>query len=92
MTGSHLDGPALASALEYLRPGGTLVVWKLDRLGRDTRGVLGLLDDLSKRGVGLKSITEDINTASSMGKAITTVMLAFAALDGTFWSSAPARV
>ena len=40
MTGSRLDRPALSSALEYLRPGDTLVVWKLDRLGRNTRGVL----------------------------------------------------
>ena len=81
MTGSHLDRPALASALEYLRPGDTLVVWKLDRLGRNTRGVLEMLDDLAKREVGLLSITEQIDTAGAMGKAITTVMLAFAALE-----------
>ena len=81
MTGSQMDRPQLSAALEYLRPGDTLVLWKLDRLGRNTRGVLELLDDLAKRGVGLRSVTEEIDTTGPMGKAIMTVLLAFGTLE-----------
>ena len=76
-----MDRPQLGAALEYLRSGDTLVLWKLDRLGRNTRGVLELLDDLARRGVGLMSVTEEIDTTGPMGKAITTVMLAFGTLE-----------
>jgi DNA invertase Pin-like site-specific DNA recombinase len=81
MTGSNLNRPELVAAMEYLRTGDTLVVWKLDRLGRNTRGVLELLDDLTMRGVGLRSLTEEIDTTGPMGKAIMTVMLAFGTLE-----------
>lgn len=81
MSGSQMDRPQLGAALEYLRPGDTLVLWKLDRLGRNTRGVLELLDDLTRRGVGLRSVTEEIDTTGPMGKAIMTVMLAFGSLE-----------
>jgi DNA invertase Pin-like site-specific DNA recombinase len=81
MTGSNLNRPELRAAMEYLRTGDTLVVWKLDRLGRNTRGVLELLDDLTMRGVGLRSLTEEIDTTGPMGKAIMTVMLAFGTLE-----------
>ena len=62
MTGSHMDRPQLSAALEYLRPGDVLVIWKLDRLGRNTRGVLELVEDLTRRRIGLKSVTEEIDT------------------------------
>ena len=57
MTGSHLDRPQLSPALEYLRKGHTLVLWKVDRAGPNTRGVLELVEDLTRRGIGLRSIT-----------------------------------
>jgi DNA invertase Pin-like site-specific DNA recombinase len=81
MTGSNLNRPELGAAMEYLRTGDTLVVWKLDRLGRNTRGVLELVEDLTRRGIGLRSITEEIDTSGPMGKAILTVMLAFGTLE-----------
>jgi len=81
MAGSQMDRPQLGAALEYLRPGDTLVLWKLDPLGRNTRGVLELLEELSTRGVGLRSITEEIDTTGPMGKAIMTVMLARGTLE-----------
>ena len=81
MTGSQMDRPQLTAALEYLRSGDTLVLWKLDRLGRNTRGVLELVEDLTRRGIGLKSITEEIDTTGPMGRAILTVMLAFGTLE-----------
>jgi len=81
MTGSHMDRPQLTAALEYLRRGDTLVLWKMDRAGRNTRGVLELVEDLTRRGIGLRSITEEIDTSGPMGKAILTVMLAFGTLE-----------
>jgi DNA invertase Pin-like site-specific DNA recombinase len=81
MTGSQMDRPQLTAALEYLRSGDTLVLWKLDRAGRNTRGVLELGEDLTRRGIGLKSVTEQINTTGPMGTAIMTVMLAFGTLE-----------
>jgi DNA invertase Pin-like site-specific DNA recombinase len=81
MSGSQMDRPQLGAALEYLRPGDTLALWKLDRLGRNTRGVLELVEDLARRGIGLKSITEEIDTGGPMGRAVLTVMLAFGTLE-----------
>jgi DNA invertase Pin-like site-specific DNA recombinase len=81
MTGSQMDRPQLTAALEYLRSGDTLVLWKLDRAGRNTRGVLELVEDLTRRGIGLKSVTEQINTTGPIGTAIMTVMLAFGSLE-----------
>jgi len=81
MTGSQMDRPQLSAALDYLRPDDTLVLWKMDRLGRNTRGVLELVEDLTRRGVGLRSLTEELDTSGPMGKAILTVMLAFGALE-----------
>jgi len=81
MTGSHMDRPQLTAALEYVRRGDTLVLWKMDSAGRNTRGVLELVEDLTRRGVGLRSITEEIDTSGPMGKAILTVMLAFGTLE-----------
>jgi DNA invertase Pin-like site-specific DNA recombinase len=81
MSGSQMDRPQLSAALEYLRRGDTLVLWKMDRAGRNTRGVLDLVEDLTRRGIGLRSITEQISTTGPMGKAILTVMLAFGTLE-----------
>jgi Resolvase, N terminal domain len=51
------DRPALAVALDYVRPGDTLVVWKFDRLGRSAKQLLTIADDLHERGVGLRILT-----------------------------------
>ena len=51
------ERPGLAAALDYLRPGDTLVVWKLDRLGRSVKEVLTIADDLHARGIGVKILT-----------------------------------
>ncbi len=58
-----------------------MVVWKLDRLGRNTRNLLALIDDLEHRGVHFRSITEGISTTGPMGRAMLTVMSAFAQLE-----------
>lgn len=73
--------PQLQAALEYLREGDTLVVWKFDRLARRTAEMLALAADLERRGCGLVSLTEAIDTTSPGGQVIFVVMAAFAQLE-----------
>ena len=56
--------PQLAAALEYLRTGDTLVVWKLDRLARSMKQLIETVDTLKAEGVGFRSLTEAIDTTS----------------------------
>jgi len=56
--------------LKALREGDTLVVWKLDRIGRSLPHVVGLVGDLQKRGVGLKVLTGDIDTTTVTGRLV----------------------
>ncbi len=74
----------LAAALDYLRPGDTLVVWKLDRLGRSVKDVLTIADDLHARGFGVKILTGKLSGSYSPhgeGKFFFTMMAAFAELE-----------
>ena len=59
------DRPELTTALEYIRAGDTLVVWKLDRLARSVKQLIETVEDLEKRGIGFKSLTENIDTTTS---------------------------
>ncbi len=81
MSGTRASRPELDKLLDHLRNGDEVVVWKLDRLGRNTRNLLALIDDLEHRGVHFRSVTEGISTTGSMGKAMLTVMSAFAQLE-----------
>jgi DNA invertase Pin-like site-specific DNA recombinase len=58
-----------------------LAVWKLDRLGRNTQHVLAIVDELTSRGIGFRSLTEGLHTDGAMGKAMLTIMAAFAQLE-----------
>ena len=58
-----------------------LTVWKLDRLGRNTQNVLAVVDELTSRGIGFRSLTEGLHTDGPMGKAMLTIMAAFAQLE-----------
>jgi len=69
-SGAKADRPGLAQALEYVRDGDTLVVWRLDRLGRSLTQLIELMTQLDKQGVGFKSLTEQIDTTTSGGKLI----------------------
>jgi DNA invertase Pin-like site-specific DNA recombinase len=76
--------PGLAAALEYLRPGDVLAVWKLDRLGRSVKEVLTLADELHNRGIGLRILTGTLAgtyTPAGEGKFFFTVMAAVAELE-----------
>jgi DNA invertase Pin-like site-specific DNA recombinase len=78
------DRPGLAKALDYLRTGDVLMIWKLDRLGRSVKEVLTIADELYDRGVGLRILTGTLAgtyTPTGEGKFFFTVMAAFAELE-----------
>ncbi len=67
-SGAKAQRPQLASALDYLRPGDTLVVWKLDRLARSIRQLIDTVELLDARSVSLRSLTESIDTSTANGR------------------------
>jgi DNA invertase Pin-like site-specific DNA recombinase len=78
------ERPGLAAALDYLRPGDTLCVWKLDRLGRSVKDVLIIADDLHERSIGLRFLTGKLSgtySPTGEGKFFFTMMAAFAELE-----------
>lgn len=81
VSGSTAARPGLDTCLDHLREGDVLTVWKLDRLGRNTQHVLAVVDELTSRGIGFRSLTEGLHTDGPMGKAMLTIMAAFAQLE-----------
>ena len=69
-SGSLRERPELAKAFDYLRPGDTLVVWRLDRLGRSLRHLIDTVAVLQDRGVELASLHESIDTATPAGRLV----------------------
>jgi DNA invertase Pin-like site-specific DNA recombinase len=69
-SGAKTERIGLEEALTYVRKGDTLVVWRLDRLGRSLPHLITTLTDLEERGIGFKSLTENIDTTTSGGKLI----------------------
>jgi DNA invertase Pin-like site-specific DNA recombinase len=83
-SGRREDRPGLAACLKALREGDTLVVWKLDRLGRDLRHLINTVHDLTSRGVGLKVLTGHgaaIDTTTAAGKLIFGIFAALAEFE-----------
>lgn len=81
VSGSKASRPQLDEMLDYLRDGDTVVIWKFDRLGRSTRNMLELIETIEAKGCNFESITEQIDTTGAMGKAMLTIMSAFAQLE-----------
>ena len=69
-SGARADRAGLRSALEYVRDGDVLIVWKLDRLGRSLPHLIETVTTLEKRGVGFRSITEAIDTTTPGGRLV----------------------
>jgi DNA invertase Pin-like site-specific DNA recombinase len=69
-SGAKTERKGLEAALTYVRKGDTLVVWRLDRLGRSLPHLIATMTDLEERGIGFKSLTENIDTTTSGGKLI----------------------
>jgi DNA invertase Pin-like site-specific DNA recombinase len=80
-SGAKAERPGLALALEVARAGDTLVVWRLDRLGRSLKDLIALAEGLDKRGVGLKSLKEALDTTSSGGRLIFHMFAALAEFE-----------
>jgi DNA invertase Pin-like site-specific DNA recombinase len=73
--------PQLAAALDYVREGDTLVVWRLDRLARSLKQLMQTVEDLEHRGIALKSLTEAIDTSTPGGKLVFHVFGAIAEFE-----------
>lgn len=80
-SGARRSRPQLDRALAELRSGDTLVVWKLDRLGRSLRDLLDVSETLRERNVALRSLTEHIDTATAAGKMLYAVLGAVAQFE-----------
>ena len=70
LSGATAKRPALLRCLKTLEHGDTLIVWKLDRLGRSLRDLIAMLDDLRARGVKFHSLTEAIDTTTPTGRTM----------------------
>lgn len=83
-SGKSEDRPHLDACLKALRPGDTLLVWKLDRLGRNLRHLVNIVHDLTAREVGLKVLTGQgaaIDTTSAQGKLVFGIFAALAEFE-----------
>lgn len=69
-SGAQRDRPSLKDALDYMRKGDTLVVWKMDRLARSLKHLLETIEHLEESSMGFRSLTESIDTTTSGGKLI----------------------
>jgi len=83
-SGKRDDRPGLAACLKALREGDALLVWKLDRLGRDLRHLVNLVHDLTERGIGFKVLTgqgASIDTTTANGKLVFGIFAALAEFE-----------
>ena len=81
ISGKVNDRPALDKALNFMRKGDTLVVWKLDRLGRSLRHLIEVINDLMDDGMYFMSLQENIDTTSTSGKLIFHIFAALAEFE-----------
>ena len=81
ISGTKSDRPGLKKLLRTLSAGDTLVVWKLDRLGRSMRHLVTLIEELRQRGVNFRSLTDSIDTSTPMGRFFFHVMGALAEME-----------
>jgi DNA invertase Pin-like site-specific DNA recombinase len=80
-SGARTDRPELAKALDQARQGDVLVVWRLDRLARSLRHLIDIADDLNRRGVAFKSITESIDTTTPSGRFMFNILGALSSME-----------
>ncbi|MGL1889781.1 MAG: recombinase family protein [Reichenbachiella sp.] len=81
VSGTVTERKGLNEVLEALKDGDTLVVWKIDRLGRSTIHLLLLLDELRQRGVDFIAITQGINTTTASGRMMFSMLAVFAEFE-----------
>jgi DNA invertase Pin-like site-specific DNA recombinase len=81
LSGGRWDRPELHKALEQLREGDVLVVWKLDRLSRSLKDMLLILEKITEAGAGFRSLTEHIDTTTPAGRMLLQMLGAFAEFE-----------
>lgn len=80
-SGARTDRPELARLMEQARQGDVVVCWRLDRLGRSLKHLLELGEDLQRRGIGLRSLTESIDTSTPTGRLMFSILGALATME-----------
>lgn len=81
ISGSRAERPGLGKAMELLRDGDSLVVWKLDRLGRSVKNLVDLVGELAREGIHFKSLTDSIDTTTASGRFFFHVMASLAEME-----------
>lgn len=80
-SGARAERPGLMEAISFMRPGDTLVVWKLSRLGRSLKQLIETVQLLQEKGIELKSLNESIDTGTATGKLLFHIIAAFAQFE-----------
>jgi len=78
MSGARDDRPGFAECMQYLREGDTLIVWRLDRLGRNMRSIINTLHELTQRGVTVRSLHDGVDTSTSTGRMVAGILMSIA--------------
>ena len=81
ISGAKIDRPGLTKVQEQLRPGDTLVVWKLDRLGRPVKNLIDFTEQLHTDGVGFRSLTDQIDNTTPAGRFFFNIMASLAQME-----------
>ncbi len=81
MSGAKEARPGLTEALDFMRPGDTLVIWKLSRLGRTLKQLIETVQLLEEKGIQLRSLHESIDTTTATGKLLFHMIAAFAQFE-----------
>lgn len=80
-SGAKINRPGLIEALGFARAGDTLVIWKLDRLGRSIQGLIALAADLSERGIDFRSLTDGFDTSTASGRLLFHILASVAEME-----------
>jgi DNA invertase Pin-like site-specific DNA recombinase len=80
-SGAKVNRPGLTEALDFVRAGDTLVVWKLDRLGRSIQGLIELAANLSARKIDFRSLTDGFDTATPSGRLLFHILASVAEME-----------
>jgi DNA invertase Pin-like site-specific DNA recombinase len=78
MSGARDDRPGFAECVKYLREGDTLIVWRLDRLGRNMRSIINTLHELTERGVTVRLLHDGVDTSTSTGRMVAGILMSIA--------------
>ena len=78
MSGARDDRPGFAGCMQYLREGDTLITWRLDRLGRNMRGIVNTLHELTERRVTVKSLLDGVDTSTTTGRMVAGILMSIA--------------